>query len=116
AWDAVTGECVCLLEGHENSVGAVAVSPSGRQLASGGVDTSVRVWDLRTRRALRALSGHTAEVTSVCFSPDGRYVASASRDKTVRLWDVGAGKIERTLPHTAGVMAVAFGPAGTRLL
>jgi WD40 repeat protein len=97
-------------------VGTVAISPDGRQAASGGVDAGVRVWDLRSRRAMRTLSGHTAEVTSVCFFLDGRHLASSSRDKTVRLWDLESGRCLQTLSHTGAVLSLAALPAGNMLL
>jgi hypothetical protein len=107
---------VAVLEGHDGSVGTVGVSPDGRQAASGGVDSSVRIWDLRTRRAVRALAGHSAEVTSVCFFLDGRHLATSSRDKTVRLWDIETGRCLQTLPHTGAVLSLAAMPAGNALL
>jgi hypothetical protein len=116
AWDVETRRGASVLEGHANNLSAVCLTPSGRQIASAGVDRDVRLWDLKTRRMLRQFSGHEAEVTSVAFTPDGRHLISGGRDKTVRVWDVASGKCERVLSHTAAVLAVALTPGGSTLL
>jgi WD40 repeat protein len=84
-------EDVChTLKGHRHqySVTSVAFNSSGRLLASGSSDTTVRLWDTHTRECVAALEGHTKPVKSVAFSPDSCLLASASADRTVRLWDV----------------------------
>ena len=43
------------LRGHTALVGDVDVSPDGSLLASGGVDTTVRLWDVAERRELAVL-------------------------------------------------------------
>jgi WD40 repeat protein len=69
---------------------AVAVTPEGESLASGGHDGAVRTWDPDSGAELGAGAGHAGPVTSVAWSPDGRLLASAGADGSVRLWQVRA--------------------------
>ncbi|KAF8533679.1 vegetative incompatibility protein HET-E-1 [Trichophaea hybrida] len=78
------------LEGHTESVNAVAYSPSGHILASASNDKNIALWDPSTGALRGTLVGHTEGVTAVAFSPCGKLLASASRDCTIRLWDPAA--------------------------
>jgi WD40 repeat protein len=96
------------LEGHTGAVLAVAVSPDGSLLVSGGADATLRVWDPSGGRLLRVLANHGDRVNALAWSPDGRYLASAGRDRTVRIWQPGIGRMVRILPHDAEVLALAW--------
>ena len=75
------------LEGHVDNVFAVAFSPDGQRLATGGSDKTVIIWDLATGQKTLSLKGHTNAITSLQFVSDGRRLMSAGADETVRVWD-----------------------------
>src|SRR6185436_1194330 len=69
---------------------ALAFSPDGRWVASGGKDCAVKVWDAQTGKLLQTFKSHIDQITRLVFvqSPEGLWLASGSRDSTVKLWDL----------------------------
>ncbi len=86
-WDARTGAHLADLRGHTEEALAVAWSPDGQRIATGGSDQTVRIGDAATYAELVQLRGHTSYVWSLAWSPDGSMLVSASGDHTVRVWD-----------------------------
>ncbi|MCS0639862.1 helix-turn-helix domain-containing protein [Streptomyces sp. LP05-1] len=98
---------------------ALAFSPRGNTLATGGRDRQVRIHDLsgaEPRTAVR-LTGPTDTVLALAFSPDGGTLAGTGVDAIVRLWDLDtAGMPTRTLNgHTGYVNSLGFSPDGRTL-
>ena len=67
---------------------SVCISPDGRLVAAGSLDTVVRIWDVQTGQLVERLKGHRDSVYSVAFTPDGKGLVSGSLDKTLKYWDV----------------------------
>jgi WD40 repeat protein len=94
-----SGELVQTLKGHPDSVFAVAWSPTGDVLVSGGSDGTIRWWNVETAECLRICQGHESGVWSLRVSPDGRWLASCGNDNTIRVWDLQSSGLLQTLRH-----------------
>ncbi|MFA7158472.1 MAG: hypothetical protein WC299_04145, partial [Kiritimatiellia bacterium] len=118
---------LCLtLEGHNDAVKCVNVTPDGRRAVSASADNTLRVWDLKSGQCLHTLKGHVGSlcrgflrmdddgniialsyqeavknrprgVLSVSITPDGRRAVSGSDYNTIQVWDLENGICLRTL-------------------
>jgi WD40 repeat protein len=72
-------------------VRVLAVSPSGKLAASGGLDRTVIVWDLDKEKELCRIDGLPGEVWSLRFAPDNRRLFTSSESSLFE-HDVTTGK------------------------
>jgi len=101
--------------GHSGAIQAVAFSPDGWLLATGGDDATVKLWDVASGLEIRAFYGLTDKVTDVEFSPDGKTLAGCG-DSVIRLWDTATGAALKPLSgHRWHVVSLEFSPDGKRL-
>jgi WD40 repeat protein len=112
---------------HQRNVRALAYSPDGKYLVTGGEDAHVTVWDAETGKSAHELGAKAtkgAPVVGVYFSGDGKtlLVAVEGFDKTLPgfglLYDTTTWNVKQTLSNGSRdlVHAMAISKAGNRVL
>lgn len=86
-----------MLIGHTDAATAVAFSPNGTLIASGGDDGTLRLWNPRTGQEVGAPidalpDGGVISIDAVTFNPSGTIVATADANGIVRLWNPRTGR------------------------
>jgi WD40 repeat protein len=93
----------------------VAFSPDGKQLATGGYGTEVKLWDAASGRLVRSFDvGPVKGGLTPVFSPDGTLLAVGHRNAETRVFEVVTGKLLRTLPRKMS-QELEFSPDGRTL-
>lgn len=115
-WDVQMGRCFYTLEGHQDSVWAMAFSDNGRLLASGSDDQTVKIWHVGKGYCEKTLPGFDTQISSLALSPDLQYLATGGEEQVVQLWDIDRGQRLRTLRgHRHQVWSFALSPDGRTL-
>jgi len=114
-WNPATGKRISYLSGYLNSDESdkkfkesnwfqsyivqdlniktiVALSPDGKKLLKGKIDSVFVQIDLETGKVSKQFGGHTGEVISLTYSSDGKYFASGDINGKIIVWDSATGK------------------------
>ena len=89
----------CKEPGHFGWLFAIAFSPCGLRVLTGGDDRAAIVWDACTGKMEMRLLGHADRVSSLSFSPDGAWICVGCYDGSVRMSDATTGAVVGTWGH-----------------
>jgi len=100
-----------------DGVNAVAVSPDGALIASGGRDGQLHLLTRDGRDQVAPVEAHRGAVASLAFASDGGRLVTGGEDGAVRLWTPALLPAGAPLVgHSGTVTGVAFLPDGRRLV
>ncbi|THH29233.1 hypothetical protein EUX98_g4954 [Antrodiella citrinella] len=105
------------LGGHHDEIWALALSPDGRLLASGGKDKTVGVWDVEQNKWIKGFSGHRDSVSALSFRKNSAASTSStptqlytgSYDRTLKVFDLSPNTmayVETLFGHQAPVLGL----------
>lgn len=106
---------ICALEGHFDTVTAIAMTPNGKQALSASNDGTFRFWDLKAGKCIKTLDGHDLPVRDIVVLDTNRdwaesgeqWFVSASTDRTVKLWNLETGRCLKNLSEYSSGTAQA---------
>ena len=102
--------------GHPQGIWALALTPDGRRLATGGNDGAVVIWEVGTGAWSVFPTDRPSTVMCLAFSPDGATIAAGYNGSEVVLWNVATGEKRATfLGHPNQFLCLAFSPDGRTL-
>ena len=78
-----------VLSGHSDEVRCLSWSLNSNYLASGSLDTTVRIWNVQTQQTTQTYTGHTQGVEAIAWGhhKETSPIASGGRDNNVCIWD-----------------------------
>ena len=133
--------CFAVLEGHAESLGAIALPKSAPREAltnshnppayvlTGSQDRTIKRWDTSKLQPLPDLPtdlsnphsnirasytrvAHEKDINAIDVSPTAPLFASASQDRTIKIWSLEDGSVAGILRgHKRGVWSISFAPA-----
>lgn len=94
---------------------ALAISPDGTMVLTGGDSSILRLWDIASGALVRTFTIADRAVRAVAFSRSGAQIAVGSVNGSVTLFTID-GTLERTLAgHSRSVLSAAFADEQTLL-
>ena len=101
-WDPATGRHLYgFTNVHSDAVLALAWSPDGQRIATGGADRFARVIEVANGRVSSSLEGHSGHVLAVSWRADGRVLATGGADGAVKFWTLGSADKAKNVPGFA---------------
>jgi len=108
-------EPIAILSSNSGAVWAVAFDHTGKTVAMGVEDGSIRLWDLATQSVKSSFMAHRGTIWAARYSPNGEVLATSGDDGTIKLWKPGETEPFRTFKHLNAVRGLAFFNDGDKL-
>jgi WD40 repeat protein len=90
-WDVKSGRLLQTLVNDDNVACGLAFDSTGRRLAVGYEDSSIRIWSLPAGRDEMILTSDLGSIGYVAFSPDDRLLVTGGEQRSL-VWDLDTGQ------------------------
>ncbi|KAG2494556.1 hypothetical protein HYH03_007323 [Edaphochlamys debaryana] len=101
------------LQGHGDTVAALAFSASGNMLATAGMDGVCKLWSVPEGRLLHSLEGTGGSLQWLAWHPRGEVVVAGTEDCMLYMWNAANGAVMQVFSgHCGMVSAGCFTPDG----
>src|SRR5919202_1429968 len=125
-------QCLYRYSTGKSTTYAIAITPDGQVMVTGGNDRIITVRNLKTGRILRTLTRHSDSIYALCLSRDGQFLASGGRDRMLHVWNlhvatnynsvsptsrtIGDGLTNTFTGHSDSINCIAMTPNGKMLV
>jgi WD40 repeat protein len=75
-----------LSKGHLSDIRSLAYSPDGKQLVSGGADSTAVIWSLDPVAARCRVQLEDQDTNTLVWTPDGKAIVTGGSSCTVTVW------------------------------
>ncbi|AOY79923.1 WD40 repeat domain-containing protein [Moorena producens JHB] len=79
---------VFTLDGHNNLITALAVTPDRKQVISGSFLNTIKIWDIKSQEEILTFIAHDDSIYDIKLTRNGNQIISASKDKTIKVWNL----------------------------
>lgn len=115
-YDAGSGEVVFEKQISEAGFAALAFSPDGTELATGGSDRSIRLWNAENGSILQEIHTDETDVRAIAYDPHGNRLAVAGLQGNITVLNKDdPGKPLQWNADIGEISALAFSPDGAFL-
>lgn len=94
----------------------IAVSKTGKYLAYGCYDSSIKLFNFNEGIHKKSFLGHESEIEAISFLPNEEYFLSCSIDQTVRRWNIKNGKQSSIIEEPKQLTTVVVSPDGQSII
>jgi len=120
-WDIDQGQTKSVLEGHNDIVHSMALTPEGDRMLSVSRDSNAILWDLKQEEIITLLTSNKnssrAYAYSVVISPDGRLGCVGDEFGQLEVWNMQTISLLRILQgHGDALYSMAFFPDSQHLI
>ncbi|XP_076657256.1 protein FAN isoform X1 [Halictus rubicundus] len=123
-YDVEFGRVIDTLQGHEDAVSCLAISPSRHIIISSSWDCTAKVWrtytsgkKIKPTEYIIAQLDHDSRVTCISISRDETLLISGTEDGEIFLWNLDTYNLQLTVKgHSSKINAMTFDQEGKSII